>query len=96
MGRRDFTLANTGSMQWELIQAIDGPSIHDEFPDAHGEDLYHLRVSCGDGVFKEAVRTFTDRGMPPLREGNLPGSRYAPPGLARPEPGYWCPEKPAA
>ena len=70
-------LANTGPMQWELIQPIDGSSIYEEFLAAHGEGLHHVQVSYGDRTFEEAIQAYSDRGMPPVMEGNFAGSRFA-------------------
>lgn len=69
-------LASTGTMQWELIQPIEGPSIYEEFLDAHGEGLHHVQVSYGDMTCEEIVGEFAARGFPPLMEGNFHGSRF--------------------
>jgi methylmalonyl-CoA/ethylmalonyl-CoA epimerase len=45
-GKRAF--AQMGPMMLELIELIDGPTIHQEFMDVHGEGLHHLGFEVDD------------------------------------------------
>lgn len=40
--------AKWGRMEFEVIQPMDGKSIHQDFLDAHGEGLHHLAVIVDD------------------------------------------------
>lgn len=72
-----LAIAWTGDMMWELIQPLEGPSIYKEFLDAHGEGLHHVLVTHKDLSFEDAVKTFGQRGCPPLMEGQIGATRFA-------------------
>lgn len=71
-----IALAWTGSMMWELIQPLDGPSIYKEFLEQHGEGLHHVLVDHGEHSFDDAIEAFTRRGFPPLMEGQFGKARF--------------------
>jgi catechol 2,3-dioxygenase-like lactoylglutathione lyase family enzyme len=41
-------LAELGEMTYELIEPVQGPSIHEEFLNEHGKGLHHLGYSVDD------------------------------------------------
>lgn len=55
-GKRAF--AQMGPMMLELIELIDGPTIHEGFLERHGEGLHHLGFEVDDlkASMEEAVR----------------------------------------
>jgi hypothetical protein len=72
-----LAIAWTGSIMWELIEPVDGPSIYKEFLDQHGEGLHHVLVEHDGLAFDNAVAAFTARGCPPLMEGRFGDVRFA-------------------
>lgn len=72
-----LALAWTGTMMWELIQPLDGPSIYQEFLRDHGEGIHHVMVDYGDRTLDEVKAEVAARGWPALMEGNYLGSQYA-------------------
>jgi 4-hydroxyphenylpyruvate dioxygenase-like putative hemolysin len=53
-----------GEVEWELLQPVQGKSLHKEFLETHGEGLQHLgfKVSDYDGTYKRML----DAGFRPL------------------------------
>ena len=43
-----LALAWTGTLNWEVIEPLDGPSLYHDFLDAHGEGLQHVGVLLQD------------------------------------------------
>jgi len=72
-----LALAWTGSIMWEVIEPLEGPSIYREFLDTRGEGMHHVLVqhTCTD--LKAALEAFTRRGCPPLMEGSYKGTDFA-------------------
>jgi methylmalonyl-CoA/ethylmalonyl-CoA epimerase len=54
-----------GSMDLELVQPLDGKSIHQDFLDAHGEGLHHLGIDVDN--YDEVVQKMTGAGFKPLQ-----------------------------
>jgi methylmalonyl-CoA/ethylmalonyl-CoA epimerase len=71
-----IALAWTGTMNWELIQPLEGPSIYREFLEAHGEGLHHILVDCGDRSLEQMIAEFGARGWKPLMEGCFMGNSF--------------------
>lgn len=105
-------LAWIGSMQWELIEPLDGPSIYKEHLEKQGEGFHHVQLSHA-GSCDAFARAMIDRKTLPLMEGRFAGSRFAyfdtvatlglmvevrdaPKDYVRPEPDYWYPQGSAA
>jgi len=101
-------LAWIGSMQWELIEPLDGQSIYKEHLEKHGEGFHHVQLSYG-GSYDAFAGAMIGRKSPPLMEGRFAGSKFAyfdttetlglivevrdaPKDYARPEPDYWYPQ----
>ena len=72
-----LALAWTGTMMWELIQPLEGPSIYWEFLRDHGEGIHHVMVDYGEGGLEACKAEFAARGFAPLMEGNYLGSQFA-------------------
>ena len=74
-----LALAWTGTLNWEIIQPYDGPSIYHDFLEAHGEGIQHVGVFLKDMdmAWPEAYRRFGERGFVPVQEGNFAGVRFA-------------------
>ena len=74
-------LAWTGSMLWEVIQPLEGPSIYTEFLEQHGEGIQHVAVSCGELSMSERIREFEKRGFENIQSGifngNVPYAYFA-------------------
>ncbi len=66
-------MAWTGSMFWEIVEPLEGPSIYREFLDSHGEGLHHVAFACGDLPWEERVREFERRGFPCIQSGRWLG-----------------------
>jgi hypothetical protein len=65
-----FTVAialNGTSPQLELLQPLSGPSIYQEWLDAHGEGLHHLAVFVES--LDDAIASMTSAGFPLIQLG---------------------------
>jgi 4-hydroxyphenylpyruvate dioxygenase-like putative hemolysin len=67
--------AQVGSVQWELIEPLTGPSIYAEFLEEHGEGLHH--VACEVEDFDRAVAALDAQEMGILMGGTWNGATYA-------------------
>lgn len=71
-------LANSGSMQWEIVQPLTGPNIYEEFLEAHGEGMHHVAFNCNDVPWEQRMKDFADRGYSMIQSGVWQGIvRYA-------------------
>lgn len=64
--------AHVGSVDVELVQPVDGPSIYKEWLDEHGEGVHHIavmRATLDDA--EETERYFDDIGAPVIMEGRI-------------------------
>ncbi len=55
-----FTMA--GSMMWEVIQPLEGPSVYTEFLEAGREGLHHVAVDCEGIPLEERAAELERRG----------------------------------
>lgn len=62
-------MAWTGSMFWEIVEPVDGPSIYKEFLERHGEGIHHTAFACGDMQWAERVKSFESRGFACIQSG---------------------------
>lgn len=74
--RVDYTMlgaeAQVGTMGFELLQPLEGPSIYKEWLDEHGEGLHHLAVMAHDFSESGALRSrFAETGSEVLMEGRI-------------------------
>lgn len=73
-----LALAKIGETWIEIVQPLDGKSLHREFLEQHGEGIHYLGVSADKLTFSEAVNKFTSLGCPIVMEGELKGAyRFA-------------------
>ena len=63
------SLGYAGDLQLELIQPVDGPSIHREFLDAHGAGLHHVCFAVDD--VDAACVAAEAGGVPVLMRGSM-------------------------
>jgi|1185.fasta_scaffold32310_1 methylmalonyl-CoA/ethylmalonyl-CoA epimerase len=68
-----LAIAFSGSMMWEVIQPLDGPSTYADFLDQHGEGLHHVLVDCNDIDWDERLRAFEARGYQITQSGVFAG-----------------------
>jgi catechol 2,3-dioxygenase-like lactoylglutathione lyase family enzyme len=59
--------AQLGSVQLEVIQIIQGPSVHLDFLEEHGEGMHHLGIYVAD--FDETLKKCRERGIDVLQHG---------------------------
>jgi methylmalonyl-CoA/ethylmalonyl-CoA epimerase len=71
-----LALAQIGSMAFELIQPLTGPSIYQEFLDRKGEGFHHVAVAPAYD-YASAVDAFGKRGIKILMSGTWAGTTYA-------------------
>ncbi len=62
-------MAFTGSMSWEIVEPLDGPSAHGEFLERPDGDVHRAAFACGDMPWAERVRAFEERGLRCIRSG---------------------------
>ena len=67
--------AQIGTVQWELIEPLTGPSIYAEFLQEHGEGLHHVAVLVDD--YDQTVADLAKRDIGILMGGNWKGATYA-------------------
>ena len=63
------SLGYAGDLQLELIQPVAGPSIHQEFLDAHGSGLHHVCFEVDD--VDVACAAAEAAGVPVLMRGSM-------------------------
>lgn len=64
-----------GSVQWELVQPLDGKSLYAEFLATKGEGLHHVAVGTAD--YREALDTIQAKGRRILQGGIYNGVTFA-------------------
>lgn len=57
--------AKWGSMEFELIEPVEGKSIHQDFLDAHGEGVNHLGIEASN--YDEIVAMMNQAGFKPIQ-----------------------------
>lgn len=67
--------AQVGSLQWELIEPLTGPSIYAEFLEEHGEGLHHVLCEVED--YDRALAALDEQGIGVLMGGTWKGATYA-------------------
>jgi catechol 2,3-dioxygenase-like lactoylglutathione lyase family enzyme len=64
-----ISLGYAGDLQLELIQPVEGPTIHAEFLAAHGPGLHHVCFEVDD--VEVACAAAEDAGLPVLMRGSM-------------------------
>ena len=67
-------LGQLGQVQIELIEILDGPSIHVDFLGKNGEGIHHIAVHTSE--FERDIERYKERGIDVLQQG-LGTIRYA-------------------
>jgi methylmalonyl-CoA/ethylmalonyl-CoA epimerase len=73
--RLKTALAQSGQVQIELCEAVDGGPPHGEYLQRHGEGLYHVRfkVDC----LRDTVRAMENAGFTAFYSGDMKSVRFA-------------------
>jgi catechol 2,3-dioxygenase-like lactoylglutathione lyase family enzyme len=70
-----IAIATVGDLMLELIDPGDGPSVHRDFLDDHGEGLHH--VACfSSGDTDRVIETMSDAGAPVVQRGRFGDSTF--------------------
>ncbi len=70
-----IALTNLGDVQLELIQVLEGETIHTDFLKRKGEGLHHIGFFVKD--LDEKLRIAEEKGMKVVEQGEIVGVRYA-------------------
>lgn len=62
-----LAFAQLGSVQLELIEIKEGPSIHVDFLETNGEGIHHIGAYVSD--FDNEIEKFRQKGITVLQEG---------------------------
>jgi methylmalonyl-CoA/ethylmalonyl-CoA epimerase len=68
-----LAIAFAGSMMWELIQPVSGPSIYADFLFQHGEGVHHVLVDCNGIPWEERLAQFAAHGYEMIQSGVFAG-----------------------
>jgi methylmalonyl-CoA/ethylmalonyl-CoA epimerase len=68
--------AQSGTMIWEIMQPISGPSIFAEFLERHGEGIHHVAYDCNNIPFEERIEEFAKRGFKLTQSGSWLGKNH--------------------
>ena len=49
-------LAFSGTMMWEIVQPLTGPSLYEDFLEQHGEGVHHVAVDCNGLPWEARLR----------------------------------------
>jgi hypothetical protein len=66
-------LADTPSLNWELIQPLAGANIYSDFLSSHGSGLHHLLFDCNGTCWKEKTAAFEAAGYSCIQSGRWLG-----------------------
>ena len=70
-------LAKCGRTEWEVIEPISGPSIHQDWLAAQGDGVHHVLMRSREVNFDDRLRLAEDRGLRCVQSGNWGGIRFA-------------------
>ncbi len=62
-------LAFSGSMMWEIVQPLKGPTIYEDFLKRHDEGIHHVAFDCNGVPWAERLAAFEARGFPCIQSG---------------------------
>lgn len=65
--------ARSGTVVWELMQPVSGPTIFQEYLDRHGEGVQHIAFDCSNAPLEERIAEFGRRGFVPVQSGSWMG-----------------------
>ena len=72
--REKISHAQVGNVELELMEAVDGDSLYQDFLTEHGEGLHHLQFLVDD--LDETVDILTKQGFPSLQSGCCGRTEY--------------------
>ena len=80
--REKRAIAQVGSMQLELMQAVDGPSLYGDWVEERGEGLLHINFLLDTAEeYEKTVKSLTNEGFEILQSGRFgpseKGYRYS-------------------
>ncbi len=64
-----IALAQAGDVELELVQAVDGDSIYQDWLDEHGEGLHHVKFLVGD--VDKTAGMLASEGFPSIQSGRF-------------------------
>jgi len=73
--RAKLAFFNLGSLQIELIEPDETPSVWRDYLNEHGEGLHHVALFIKG--MKQKIELLGDAGIPLLQKGEYTGGRYA-------------------
>ena len=68
--------AKMGSLVWEIIEPICGPTIFAEFLERHGEGIHHIAYDCNHIPMELRIKEFARRGFPLVQSGSWMGRNH--------------------
>ena len=63
--------ADVGDLAVEIMQPLYGPSIFQEFLDAHGEGIQHVAFDCEERPWEQRAAECEHRGFPEIQSGRF-------------------------
>ena len=66
-------LATTGSMEWEIVQPVVGPTIYHNFLEKHGEGVHHVAIKCLNLTWAEKIAHLEAAGFRVIQSGSWLG-----------------------
>ena len=72
-GNVKINMARIGNVELELVQPVEGESVHKEFLDSKGEGIQHVMFGVDD--FDSEVARLTKGGASELLRAKMPGGR---------------------
>lgn len=67
--------ADRGDLELELIEPLDGPSIHRDFLERHGPGVHHVACFALDDPYA-AAESFEEAGLPMVQDGTWYDTHY--------------------
>jgi methylmalonyl-CoA/ethylmalonyl-CoA epimerase len=62
---------NAGSVDFELIEPLDGPSIYKEFLEKHGEGVHHIACMGNGDNYEKSLQMYLNMGMTVQMSGSI-------------------------
>ena len=80
VAREKIAVTQVGGVEFELVQAVEGPSIYGDWVEEHGEGLHHMNFLTDDVEhFDRTVEALAMEGFPCQQLGRFgrPDQRYS-------------------
>lgn len=62
--------AQMGTLIWEIIEPVSGPTIFSDFLELHGEGIHHVAYDCNNIPFRQRMIEFERRGFQLIQSGS--------------------------